>query len=215
MDKKKSKKVKTGLLAAALCGVMGIGGLLAYFTDAANMTNIFTVGKVSLALNEPSWSQSKAKSAVPNQIFDKDPQITNDGKNDEYVFLRVDVPYAIVQTANVDGTRNPASETQMWNYDINPGWTQIGSTEKDTEKKTYTYTYVYGTVSDCTVLKKDSTTGTLFDDIKFANVVEDTDLEDTNQQVSIYAYGIQTDYINHGNADPAAIWEILKTQTEN
>ena len=47
---------KTLVLALALAGVLAIGGIAAYFTDADTVTNSFTTGKISLKLLEPAWN---------------------------------------------------------------------------------------------------------------------------------------------------------------
>ena len=99
MKKEISKKVKTGLLCGALVGVMGIGGILAYFTDGDTATNTMTVGQISIDLQEPNWEPKD--DITPGQDIRKDPLIKNDGENDAYVFLEVSVPYANITTAKV------------------------------------------------------------------------------------------------------------------
>lgn len=100
-------------MASCLAGVMAIGGIMAYFTDADTATNVFTVGKVSLDLIEPNWDPENddldgdglldAYTITPEFEVQKDPQITNDGVNDEYVFMTVTVPYYNVVTATEAG----------------------------------------------------------------------------------------------------------------
>lgn len=85
------KSTRNKALVLGLVGVMTIGGIAAYFTDGDTQTNTFTVGKISLDLQEPNWEPPK--DIVPEQEIKKDPQIKNDGINDEYVFLEVVVPY--------------------------------------------------------------------------------------------------------------------------
>jgi predicted ribosomally synthesized peptide with SipW-like signal peptide len=120
------RAVKTASLASALLGVMAIGGIAAYFTDADTATNTFTVGRVSLDLVEPNYpgnDSEEVKNLVPNEEVKKDPTIINDGVNDEYVFLEVYVPYDTVLVADADGsilkyTNNADySITKTGNYD--------------------------------------------------------------------------------------------------
>ena len=51
----KKNKTKTMGLMALLIGTMSIGGIMAYFTDGDTATNTFTVGKISIDLQEPEW----------------------------------------------------------------------------------------------------------------------------------------------------------------
>lgn len=97
-----SKKKKAGAAAGALAGVLCIGGIMAYFSDADIAVNEFTVGKVSLDLQEPNFTPPT--DITPGEDITKDPQITNDGVNDEYVYLMVTVPYATVSVVDADGS---------------------------------------------------------------------------------------------------------------
>ena len=53
------------IAATAMIGVLAIGGISAYFTDGDTATNTFTVGKVSIDLQEPNWNPPK--DITPNQ----------------------------------------------------------------------------------------------------------------------------------------------------
>ena len=53
------KRMKTMIAATAMIGVLAIGGISAYFTDGDTATNTFTVGKVSIDLQEPNWNPPK------------------------------------------------------------------------------------------------------------------------------------------------------------
>ena len=80
----KKKNLDKIVLVGALVGCMTIGAVSAYFTDADTATNTFTVGKVSIDLQEPDWVPPT--NITPEQEFAKDPKILNDGINDAYVF---------------------------------------------------------------------------------------------------------------------------------
>ena len=206
----KKNRTKIVALSAALIGVLAIGGALAYFTDGDTATNTFTVGKISLDLQEPNWVPPE--DITPNQEIEKDPQVENDGINSEYVFVEVAVPYENVVTANADGTKNPAADTELFTYTVNEGWTEMGTGTKDEGAGTITHRYVYGTAEACTALEAGATTPTLFDTVTFANVVEDQGLEESTQNIVIHAYGIQTSDINGGKTAPADVWTVLHNQ---
>lgn len=222
MKKRISKRMKTGLLCGALAGVMSIGGIMAYFTDGDTATNTMTVGKISIDLLEPNWRE--VENITPGQDIRKDPQVTNDGINDAYVFLKVDVPYANVTIVNEDGTKNDKSDTELFSYKVNDGWVEVGTGVKDEENQVVTHLYAYGTDESMTPLATEAFTPTLFDYVRFANVIEGEGLEETTQDIVINAYGIQTlnindakDEIDGNNADgkvkPADVWEVLNNQT--
>lgn len=210
----KNKKLAKATAVCALAGVMLIGGAMAYFTDTDTATNEFTVGKVSIDLTEPGWTPPE--NITPNQEITKDPKITNDGKNSAFVFLQVKVPTKSVVTANEDGTKNPEEVKELFTYQVKPGWTEINKAVDETiGSQTYkVHTYVWGTAEACTALDKGVTTSSsLFDSIKFINVIEGEGLEETQLDVIVDAYGIQTTDINGDKTKPVDVWAVLHAQT--
>lgn len=109
-----NKKAKSAVTAGALVGVMLIGGIMAYFTDADTATNTFTVGQVSLDLQEPNWKPDDATDMTPEQEVSKNPQIKNDGVNDEYVYMTVTVPYHEIVTADESGNVKVAAKQPLY-----------------------------------------------------------------------------------------------------
>ena len=209
------KKIATLSAALGLSCVALIGGMSAYFTDAETATNEFTVGRVSLDLQEPNWEPPT--DITPNQTIEKDPQVQNDGINDEFIFLEVKVPYENIIVANDDGTRKPIADTELFSYTVNSGWTELGTGTKDAGSKTVTHLYVYGTAEACTSLAQNATTPTLFDTVTFCNAIEDQGLEETQREIVINAYGIQTTDIENGpsGADtvkPDEVWQVITNQ---
>lgn len=222
----KNKKIRMITVATAMAAALAAGGIMAYFTDGDTATNTFTVGKVSIDLQEPNWDPDNATDLTPEEETKKDPQIKNDGVNDAYVFLKVTVPYANVVTASDDGTKKAAADTELWHYDVKDGWTELTAyLNKDTTNKTVTHLYAWtgDTAQAMKAVKAGETTGSLFDWVQVANIVEDQQIETTTQNIKVDAYGIQTDNINDGkdaldgnNADgktaPAAVWDVLNKQ---
>ncbi len=208
----KLNKAKATIFAAILTAMFTIGGIMAYLTDADTKTNTFTVGEISLELQEPNWDEIQGMDLRPNKTLKKDPQIYNDGVNEEFVFMEVVIPYRNVSTANLDGTKNEAQDTELYSYEVNSAWTMVGTAKKDTEKQTVTYLYVYGSETECTALAKDATTPAIFEEVTFANVIEDQGLEGTTLEIVVNAYGIQTTDINGGKTAPADVWTVLSNQ---
>lgn len=222
----KKSKVIAIILAAIM--ILSIGAMSAYFTDGDTATNTFTVGKVSIDLQEPNWTEPT--DITPAQEFKKDPQIVNDGINSAYVFMEVVVPYATVVTANADGTKNAEAITDLFSYTVNEGWVQVGTdpirvADKDADGNelttgTSTYLYAYAKDGSMTELEAGTETPALFNTIKFANVVEDEGLEGATKNVVVNAYAIQTnnitdatnDGVNTSIVSPDQVWQVLSKQ---
>ena len=71
----------------AVIGVMLLGSATAFFTDRGSAANEFIVGNVSVDLTEPGWNPDDGTALTPNKTVKKDPQVTNTGSNDAFVFL--------------------------------------------------------------------------------------------------------------------------------
>lgn len=228
-ENNKKKNMKPILIAGAAVACLGIAGVSAYFTDAAKITNTFTVGKVEVTPDEPAWEPPE--NIVPNQEFDKNPEVTNSGNNDAYVFVKVKIPKAKVAYADQDGTKHNTEKSEAvplfriaYNDSETPGfnnskWAEVPGTAVDNETE-YTRTFVYGTSSAAEALTPKAKTESLFDTIKFANVLEGQSIEGSKLDVDVTTYAIQTDYLGDGTndgsgsttTDPAAIWKILEKQ---
>lgn len=201
---------KNIVICIAVVLMLIIGSALAYFTDADSETNSFTVGNISLDLTEPGWNPEKGKNIIPNQTIAKDPQITNDGANDAFVFMSVEVPMATVKTANADGTVNAAASKELFSYDVNDSWTVIGAQRIGMSRVTYIYAYV-GNDGNMKALKPGSTTQPVFDSVTFVNAIEGQ-LDNTTVTIDVSSMGIQANDLNTTN--PAEVYEILTNQTE-
>ena len=206
------KKTKIILCTASIIGVIGVSGILAYLTDTDTASNKFTVGQVKIQLKEPIWEAGTdsdnngipdyAENLVPNETIEKDPQVKNVGKNDAYVYLKVTVPAKKIITAQSDGTLangGQATDTQLFTYTPNEKWTEITTERKSnvnsetSEIESYTYVYYYNEK-----LTPKSTTDTLFDTVKFANIIDGQVDSTTEQQLNIDAYAIQSDNLPDG-----------------
>lgn len=97
------KKVLTLVLVVALTATVAIGGTLAYLTDRDNETNVFTMGKVDIKLNEVF---NQGEKLVPNIKVQKEVSITNTGDNDAWVWYTITYPKALDLT--------PSGKTILW-----------------------------------------------------------------------------------------------------
>ena len=207
------KRIRLFILAAAIVGLVAAGGVSAYFTDADTAVNTFTVGKISLDLQEPGWNPAEAENLTPGKEITKDPQIKNDGDNPAFIFAEIAVPYQNLVTVNADGSKNAAQEIEFFSYKLNDGWTELGTGKRNQTDKMITHLYVYGNSNKCKELAVGDTTPPVFGSVTFANVIEDQGLEGQIQSITVNAYGIQTTDIDGGKTAPEAVWSILSMQS--
>jgi hypothetical protein len=240
----------------------------AYFTDGDTATNEFTIGKVTLDLTETKWvgdNTGDALNITPLQETAKNPAITNDGVNDEFVYLTVTVPVASIKTAAADGTVDTAAAyTQLFSYGyagnagVRSDWTLIKSgsvnglkiveladkndtvvsaitettetygavhfaDEDKTQPDSITYVFAYtgDDAASLEALAKGDSTSDIFDYVKFTNAVEDQGLEESQVDIVVNAYGIQTTNVlesttyqgknDDGSVDPTSVWAVVYT----
>lgn len=203
------------LTAVILTLILIIGGILAYFTDVDTKVNKFTMGNVSILVEEPSWpgvGDNPVEGIVPNDEIPKDPQIKNTGSIDIYAFVKVVVPYENV----VVGDAAAAAETELFTYDLNAGWVEVGTSTKDDQAKTVTHVYAYvdsTNTSELKALKATERTPAVFDAVKLVDIKETGDGNSTIQgadlEVEVSGYGIQTTDLGTDSKAPADIWPLV------
>ena len=160
-----------------------ITGTMAYLTDYDAVANEFTVGKVDIDVTEPSWDPEENDNLVPAQEINKDPQITNKGSNDAYVYLEVSVPVRSLITADASGNRIDRAPIELFSFQADKNWTLMESFEKDSNK---VYIYSYNEI-----LPPEKKTSALFQKMNFANVVEGQ-IDGQTFEVPVRGYAIQT-----------------------
>ena len=113
MKKKRGVSTKTFVIILALVLVFGagVGGTLAWLTDAtASVTNTFTVGDINITLAETTSDYKM----VPGNEIAKDPKVTVEGGSEAcWLFVKVD------ETENFDDFMTCA---------IADGWTALTGT---------------------------------------------------------------------------------------
>lgn len=189
------KKLITTLGALSLAATITIGGTVAYLTDQDAADNKFTVGKVEVELEEPSWEEEEHQDLQAGESVEKDPHITNTGVNDAYVYLEVQVPMETVITAAEDGTRENggvAVNQELFTFTANKNWTQISKTESN-GYMVYVYSYDK-------ILASGESTNTLFDTMTFANVIEGQ-IDSREYIVPVEAFAIQTANTGDGSGN--------------
>ena len=186
----KKNTVKIMTLAGILC-LASVGGVSAYLTDYEKVSNEFTVGKVDIELKEPEWKPEENKKIEPSKVIHKDPQITNTGTNDAFVYMEVSIPMANVEAAAENGERLGKKVQELFSFEAKDSWMQL-SVQNAESRRTYTYAYNK-------ILKPQETSETLFDTVKFLNLIEGQ-LDGQTLEIPVRAYAIQTSYTG-GSSD--------------
>lgn len=224
---KKAKRIATLAVAGALVGTCGIS---AYFTATDTATNKFNVEEVDTKLDEPGYTDGQK--VTPNETIVKDPTVENTGNTDQYVFLSVKVPFKNIVTAELDGTRNAAADTELfvWNTaeagtintlkgdnggKVNTGWTLIKTIvgAEDVE-----YIYAWGSATEMTKLAAGGKTAPLFNSVTMCNAIEGQGLENSDVLIDINLYAIQTEDLDRafgeteGTKVPEDVYSIYAEQ---
>ena len=186
----KKNTVKIMTLAGILC-LASVGGVSAYLTDYEKVSNEFTVGKVDIELKEPEWKPEENKKIEPSKVIHKDPQITNTGTNDAFVYMEGSIPMANVEAAAENGERLGKKVQELFYFEAKDSWMQL-SVQNTESRRTYTYAYTK-------ILKPQETSEALFDTVKFLNLIEGQ-LDGQTFEIPVRAYAIQTSYTG-GSSD--------------
>ena len=186
----KKNTVKIMTLAGILC-LASVGGVSAYLTDYEKVSNEFTVGKVDIELKEPEWKPEENKKIEPSKVIHKDPQITNTGTSDAFVYMEVSIPMANVEAAAENGERLGKKVQELFYFEAKDSWMQL-SVQNTESRRTYTYAYTK-------ILKPQETSEALFDTVKFLNLIEGQ-LDGQTFEIPVRAYAIQTSYTG-GSSD--------------
>ncbi|MDO5041370.1 MAG: SipW-dependent-type signal peptide-containing protein, partial [Peptoniphilus sp.] len=106
--KKTSKALLLGICAVLLI-TASVLGTMAYLTSQDTVTNTFTVGSVSISLDEkdvddstPGEDRDKANkyNLVPGKTYDKDPTIhVANGSEKSYLFVKVENGISAIEGA--------------------------------------------------------------------------------------------------------------------
>ena len=186
----KKNTVKIMTLAGILC-LASVGGVSAYLTDYEKVSTEFTVGNVDIERTEPEWQPEENKKIEPSKVIHKDPQITNTGTNDAFVYMEVSIPMANVEAAAENGERLGKKVQELFYFEAKDSWMQL-SVQNTESRRTYTYAYNK-------ILKPQETSEALFDTVKFLNLILGQ-LDGHTFEIPVRAYAIQTSYTG-GSSD--------------
>lgn len=190
------KKIAIAIAAAALAGTCAIGGTLAWLTSTDQVSNTFTMGKITMDIKESPVNsegtvdteapdvdtQPNAYKISPQATVLKDPNVTISADSEDcYVFVAIKNDLK----GSVDGQEDPQ---KIATYTVTDAWEKVDSTITDVEVYLYTAPeddIVMGGLTNVTVfpnlsISEDLVEGTLtggVDVYGYAHQAENTNLE--------------------------------------
>lgn len=213
-------KTKSKLLVSGMGAVLVISGTvlgtLAYLTDSDTAVNVFTVGKVSIDLNETDVDGDGDTLAneyhlIPGTEYVKDPTVTvNSGSEASYIRMYLTVHnYSTVNELIADASNGLSDFTDFLGGMDDTAWLLKGSTTDDNEN-TITYEYRY----------KESVAGAsgglelepLFETLIIPQTLDGDELQalyDGGFQIDVEAHAIQAS----GFDSEDIAWEAFTAQT--
>lgn len=185
-------RTKTKALALALCAVLlvvtTVFVTMAFLTSKDTVTNTFTVGKVTITLDEAKVTadgvevegaervKENSYHLIPGHFYVKDPTVhVDDESEDCWLFVKVENG---LENAEATGETSIASQMAA------KGWTKVEGTN--------VYAYATKQVAGADVV--------VFDNFKIAGTTDVSQYEDA--KIVVTAYAIQAD----GFATAAAAW---------
>lgn len=197
----KTKVLLLGGCAAALAA----GGTLAYLTASDSAINEFSITeglKDNIEVIEPSWDPEDAKDMIPTETVAKDPQLVNDSTVDAYAIMQISVPHKNVITASEDGTLQQAASLDLFTYQSNPAWEELGSGTLSEDGTKMIHTYLYSGI-----LAAGETTESVFDEVSLINVI-DGQIDGMDLTIDVDGFAIQAE----GFSSAADAWSAYQKQ---
>lgn len=192
---KNFKKVLALMLCAVLLVGASVAGTLAYLTSTDTVTNTFTVGNVTITLDESEVDEygvpvtpaattdtGNEYKLIPGHTYTKNPTI-HVGNDSENCWLFVKIENGLGANATINGLDTC-------------GWTKVDGTDNY-------YAYKGATVGA-------GANVTVFDSFTYATSVDDT-TADAAKEIVVTAYAIQAD----GFATSELAWVALANQVDS
>ena len=188
----KARKILVSLAALALVAAISIGGTLAYLTSTAKVENTFTVGNVSITLDEAKVDEygapvenadrvpGNAYKLIPGHTYTKDPTIHVGNLSENcYLFVKVE---------NGLGDVESTITTQMATL----GWKAVNGADGNANPGVYAwYGKTDGTVNTTRAIVTAGADVEVFNNFTFDGLAVPTQYEDA--KIVVTAYAIQAD----------------------
>lgn len=188
-------KIKSKVLLTLACAVLLIAasvmGTMAWLTASQTVTNTFTVGNVTITMDETSVNGGDRVTAnqyhlVPGETYTKDPIIHVGANSDScYLFVKVENGLSAIE-ANTDG--RPTISSQM----TSKGWKQLSGVDN--------VWYYAGSDNTLKAVNK-SENITVFEHVYLADNAEVSAYAEAT--IVVTAYAIQSSNVS---STPATAW---------
>lgn len=201
---KRTETAALVLLLTALFAVSsGITG--AFLTDHTGpLSNLITPGEIKVKLTEPSWEKEKAENLLPGVSVPKDPTVTNTGRSDAWIFLKVSVPVKTIRLVDAQSKKaQAASAAELFSFTAGENWKLVQKSEEP-EKTVYIYGYYKP-------LRPDETTEPLFEKAVLVNYLEGELTAADKPEMPIRAFAVQTGISANGE-DPSEVYQSYLKQ---
>ena len=217
IEKSKRSLSKVLIVALIVLSLSSIAGVAAYLISSDRAKNVFEIGEVSVDLFEPNWVEPTK--VVPTEVIPKDPQVSNKGSYDAYIYTEVVVPYVKdVVVSEGNGIVRELGDAELFTYEVNTGWLEVGTPVIDEENGIvkHIYAYVGGNGDELQLLLSDETTNPVFDDITLINIIDGQGYEKTTKTVVVNCYAIQSENVGVSGegefVNPEDVWDVIRSQ---
>ena len=213
----KKSKVLITTLCAVLLVTVSVLGTLAYLTSQDEVVNTFTVGKVTISLDEldvddsdndgSTTDRDKANEykLIPGQTYVKDPTLTVKAKSEDS-YVRMLLTLNCADEFDAIYAPDKADLTTIFNgYDAT-NWVYETVT-RDTAKNTITYEFRYKEI--VTKSATDTKLDALFDSITVPSAFDSKDMKSiANLKITVVGHAIQAT----GFANAESAWTAFNEQ---
>lgn len=195
-------RTKTKALVLSLCAVLlvisTVFATMAFLTSQDTVKNTFTVGEVSITLDEKDTDNSQTNTTtsgrdkaneyhlLPSQTYKKDPTV-HVATNSEDCFVYVKVTNGIAEAEAQTGIYNGDEYKSISDQITDLGWTQLVVNDKEVDGVYYK-----------TVAKEDANRDlVVFNEFKIKDEISNTDLatyvteNDKTKIIEVIAYAVQ------------------------
>ena len=209
------KKILVACLCVALAVLTIAGTTLAYLTSKDTVTNTFTVGNVSIKLDEAKANtdgslydngttrvDANSYKLIPGHTYNKDPMVTVlEGSESSYIKMTVTFSNAAELDA-IFADKGGADMTSIFNGYDSSNWIYKGNTKDDAA---HTRTYEFWYKETVAALDNDVALDALFDSITVPGFITNAQLKTIEgMTITVNAYAIQADGFNTDEAAWAA-----------
>lgn len=193
----KSLVIAVTVLAVFAASAGMTGAYLARSTEKLN--NVITRGSIEVKVTEPGWLEENGRKLTPGSVIAKDPTVVNTGKNEAWVFLKVQIPVKeIVLVDTKTKKKQEPAKVELFSFSSTENWKLV---EKNTEGEWVNYVFGYRSP-----LKAGGKTEPLFRNVTLVNYLEGEIDDGETLTLPIEAMAIQTNVCADG-ADLKVIFE--------